>query len=42
MLVCSVPVSLTIDNGLPRRASMAQSLRPTRTPDSEVWISVQE
>jgi hypothetical protein len=32
MLVSSVPLSLTIDNGLPRRAMMASSAGPTRAP----------
>ena len=36
MLVNSVPLSLTIDNGLPRWAMMASSARPTRAPDKDV------
>jgi hypothetical protein len=33
MLVNSVPVSMIIVSGLPRRAMTASSSRPTRTPD---------
>src|SRR5665213_3105610 len=36
MLVSSVPLSLTIDNGLPRRVMTASSSRPTRAPDKDV------
>ena len=36
MLVSSVPLSLTISNGLPRPAMTASSSRPTRRPESEV------
>lgn len=33
MLVSSAPLSLTIDNGLPRQAMMASSSRPTSDGD---------
>ena len=36
MLVSSVPLSLTIIAGGPRRAITASSSRPTRAPDNEV------
>jgi hypothetical protein len=36
MLVSSVPLSLTISRGLPRRAIRASSSRATRCPESDV------